>query len=119
MRKIILLITICTATLGCTYVSEDDLMDVTPLPDNITYVDNVKSIIDNNCISCHSDPPKNGAPMPLVLFEEVKDAVENRNLIGRITGDGPGSLMPKGGPKLPQNLIDILIQWEADGLLEQ
>ena len=27
--------------------------------------------------------------------------------------------MPFGGPRLPQNTIDIIIQWEADGLLEE
>ncbi len=119
MKKNLLIITLCAFILSCTNVSEDDLIDATPLPETVTYVDNVKSIIDNNCISCHNNPPTNGALMSLVLYENVKDAVENRNLIGRITGDGPGNLMPFGGPKLPQNLIDIIIQWEANGLLEQ
>lgn len=104
--------------LNCTNVSEDDLIDAEPLPDLVTYQENVKAIIDNNCISCHNNPPVNGAPMSLLLYENVKDAVENKDLIGRITGDSPGSLMPLGGPKLPQNLIDIIIQWEADGLIE-
>jgi hypothetical protein len=57
--------------------------------------------------------------MSLLLYENVKEAVENRDLIGRITGESSGSLMPLGGPKLPQNLIDIIIQWETDGLLEE
>lgn len=119
MKKFLLIITVCAIILSCTNVSEDDLIDVTPLPNTVTYVDDVKSIIDNNCISCHNNPPTNGAPMSLLLFENVKDAVQNRNLIGRITGEGPGNLMPFGGPKLPQNIIDIIIQWKADGLLEQ
>lgn len=119
MKKFLLIISICFITSSCSYVSEDDLIDVTPLPDFVTYIDDVKTIIDNNCISCHSSPPVNGAPNSLVLYGEVKNAVLNRNLINRITGNGPGSLMPKGGPKLPQNLIDIIIQWETDGLLEQ
>ena len=118
MKKILLIINICFVILSCTNVSEEDLIDVAPLPESVTYVDNVKSIIDNNCISCHSDPPKNGAPIPLASYSNVKDAVLNHNLIGRITGSS-GSLMPQGGPKLPQNLIDIIIQWQADGLLEQ
>lgn len=119
MKKFLLIITLCAIILSCTNVSEDDLIDVTPLPNTVTYVDDVKSIIDNNCISCHNDPPINGAPMSLLLYENVEDAVENRDLIGRITGTGSGSQMPLGGPMLPQNLIDIIIQWEADGLLEQ
>ena len=119
MKKILLVISICFLISSCTNVSEDDLIDATPLPANVTYVDNVKTIIDNNCISCHSNPPMNGAPMSLMLYSEVKDAVLNRDLIGRITGTSTGSQMPLGGPKLPQNLIDIIIKWETDGLLEQ
>ncbi|WP_310992386.1 hypothetical protein [Aequorivita marina] len=75
--------------IGCTAVSEDDLMDATPIPEILTYNEN------------------------------VKEAVENRNLIGRISSDDPSFLMPVGGPRLPQNLIDIIIQWNADGLIEE
>lgn len=119
MKRNLLIILILSMVLNCTNVSEDDLIDAEPLPDLVTYQENVKAIIDNNCISCHNNPPVNGAPMSLLLYENVKDAVENKDLIGRITGDSPGSLMPLGGPKLPQNLIDIIIQWEADGLIEE
>jgi hypothetical protein len=105
--------------IGCTSASEDDLIDATPIPEVLTYIENVKPIIDNNCIVCHSNPPQNGAPMPLVNYENVKEAVENRNLIGRISSEDPLFLMPLGGPRLPQNLIDIIIQWNEDGLIEE
>ena len=48
----------------------------------------------------------------------MKNGVENNDLISRISGNGPGPLMPLGGLSLPQNFIDLIIQWEADGLLE-
>ena len=118
MKKILYIISICAFVMSCTNASEDDLIDSTPLPDLVTYVDDVKSIIDNNCINCHSDPPVNGAPIPLVTYEQVEHAVLNHNLIGRISGSS-GPLMPQGGPKLPQNLIDIITQWQADGLPKQ
>lgn len=117
MKKIFILILFCTMILSCTNVSEDDLIDVSPIPDLVTYVDDVKTIIDSNCISCHSNPPINGATIPLVTYTQVKSAVQNNNLIGRINGS-PGPLMPQGGPKLPQNIIDIIMQWQVDGLLE-
>ena len=117
MKKILLVILICFTIFRCANDSEDDLIDVTPLPDLVTYVHDVKSIIDSNCISCHSDPPEAGVPISLVTYEQVEHAIINHNLIGRITGTS-GPLMPQGGPKLPQNLIDIIIQWQADGLLE-
>lgn len=103
---------------SCTNTSESDLIDSTPITESITYNENVKIIIDNNCIICHNNPPVNGAPMPLLTFENVKDAVENRGLISRISSEDTGFLMPFGGPRLPQNLIDTIIQWEQDGLLE-
>jgi len=105
--------------IGCTSVSEEDLIADIQQNGDVTYVDNIKAIIDNNCINCHSDPPVNGAPVSLVDYNDVRDGVENGNLIGRISllsGD-PGA-MPFGGPRLPQNLINLIIEWEADGLLE-
>ena len=103
---------------NCSNVSEEDLIDSTPIPTTVTYLDDVKSIIDNNCISCHSDPPINGAPISLVTFENVKNAIENNGLISRISSNDLSFLMPFGGPRLPQNTIDIITQWETDGLLE-
>lgn len=105
--------------LSCTSVSEEDLVEEIVLPDEtVTYVSHVKSIIDTNCISCHTNPPENGAPMPLLTYEHVREAVENRDLIARISSDNLGFLMPFGGPRLPQNLIDTVILWEAEGLQE-
>lgn len=119
MKKNLLIILILSMVLNCTNVSEEDLIDAQPLPEIVTYQANVKAIIDNNCLNCHGIPQTNGATIPLVSYTDVKSAVENNNLIGRISGTSSGSLMPLGGPKLPQNLIDTIIQWEADGLLEE
>ena len=105
-------------TFSCSNTSEEDLIDATPITSNVTYVDNVKSIIDNNCIMCHTNPPINGAPISLLTYNDVKNAVENNGLIARISSTDQGFLMPFGGPRLPQNLIDLVIQWEEEGLLE-
>lgn len=104
---------------SCTAVSGEDLIDATPLPETVTYTMDVKSIINNNCINCHSNPPQNGASTSLVNYENVKEAVQNRNLIDRISSEDPSFLMPFGGLRLPQNLIDIIIQWNEDGLIEE
>ena len=86
--------------------------------DLVTYQD-VKPIIDNNCLNCHSNPPINNAPTSLTTYNEVKNAVLEGDLIGRISrNDGTNGLMPQGGPRLSQNLIDTVIQWEQDALLE-
>jgi len=109
---------IALMTVSCTNVSENDLIDDTPLPEVITYENTVKAIIDNNCIICHSDPPENGAPMSLTSYQDVRDAVENLDLIERISSNDLDFVMPFGGPRLPQNLIDSVIEWEANGLPE-
>ena len=86
--------------------------------DLVTYQD-VKPIIDNNCLNCHSNPPINNAPTSLTTYNEVKNAVLEGDLIGRISrNDGTNGLMPQGGPRLSQDLIDTVIQWEQDALLE-
>lgn len=104
---------------SCTNHSTDDLIEPIEEIDLVTYNDNVKTIIDNNCIFCHGNPPTNGAPNSLVTYDQVKNSVMNANLIARISAQsGETGAMPFGGPRLPQNLIDIIIQWETDGLLE-
>lgn len=103
---------------GCSNASENDLIDQTELPELVTFVNDVQPIINNNCILCHTNPPKNGAPMSLLTIETMKEAVQNRGLINRISSQDLSFMMPFGGPRLPQNLIDIIIHWEADGFLE-
>ena len=106
--------------LGCTSSTYDDIED--PAEENqtelVTFQD-VAFVFENNCIVCHNNPPQNGAPMSLTNFSEVKDAVENRGLLDRISrNEGEQGLMPLGGPRLPQHQIDLIVQWNQDGLLE-
>ena len=104
---------------SCTNTTYDDIqLDEDVNSDFVTYQE-VKPIIDNNCLNCHSNPTQNGAPMSLVTYEEVKNSVLNSNLIDRISrNDGADGLMPQGSPRLSQDLINIIIQWELDALLE-
>lgn len=104
--------------LGCSNNSEDDLTNPVALG-NTKYSTDVKPIIDSQCISCHAATPINGAPMSLTTAAAVKEAIENRNLIGKISRpDGAIGLMPFGGPRLPQASIDIIVDWKNSGFLE-
>ena len=109
----ILMLSSCSdSTYDDIQISEDSNSDL------ITYQD-VKPIIDNNCLNCHSNPPINNAPMSLTTYNEVKNAVLEGDLIGRISrNDGANGLMPRGGPRLSQDLIDTIVQWEQNALLE-
>lgn len=103
---------------GCTNNSEDDLTNPVVLG-KTKYSTDVKPIIDSKCIICHGNTPTSGAPMSLTTAAAVKEAIENRNLIGKISRpDGALGLMPYGGPRLPQASIDIIVDWKAGTFLE-
>ena len=100
---------------GCTNESTSDLLNP-PLIDDVTYNEVVKSIIDNNCISCHAATPVNNAPMSLTTYENVKDAVLTRDLLDRISlAQGAPGMMPNGGTRLPQAKIDQITTWASQG----
>jgi len=105
--------------IGCSNSTLDDLVaEEEPLPEVVTYVE-VKPIIENKCLNCHSNPPQNGAPMSLEIYDKVKEAVLNRDLLHRINkNQNEDGLMPLGGPRLSQSSIDLIFKWEEDGLLE-
>jgi len=105
------------AALSCANDSESDLY-ANELSDNITYTNTVKSIITDNCIMCHSQPPQSGAPMPLVNYDFVKSAVISRGLLGRISSTDPGFWMPFGGERLPQDQINKIIAWSNNNFPE-
>lgn len=92
-------------------------VDPDPIPNQTsTYTEHVKSIIDTHCISCHSNPPTQSAPMSLETFQEVVSAVNTRNLFPRVATTNAFNVMPESG-RLPQATIDIIEDWIADGLL--
>lgn len=103
---------------SCTNDSSADLSGIDDL-DEVTYTNTVKSIIDNNCIVCHAATPVNGAPMSLTTYENVKEAVLNRGLLDRISREqGEPGMMPNGGTRLPQAVIDQVFAWNTQGLNE-
>ncbi|MCL9806857.1 hypothetical protein NAT51_15080 [Flavobacterium amniphilum] len=103
--------------MSCANDSESDLTG--PVPIKISYNSDVKPIIQSNCLFCHTNPPQNGAPMSLVTLLDVRNAIENRGLLDRISRpQGAPGMMPNGGTRLPQTSIDIIIKWRDDGFLD-
>lgn len=118
MKTLIYIFGLALLCCGCENNSTDDLIDPS-LVDNATYTEHVKPIIDNNCIVCHAAVPQNGAPMPLMTYSQVKNAVQERGLLDRISRpQGTPGMMPNGGTRLPQHQIDLIFQWNAQGLQE-
>lgn len=120
-KKSFALLIAASFLMACSNDNPDTLMQEIPAnTTKITYQQNVKSIIDNNCISCHGATPRNGTSLSLVTYNQVKNAIQNRGLLSRISlNNGNSSLMPQGGSRLPQATIDVVAKWEQDGLLEQ
>ncbi len=66
---------------------------------NATYSGKVKSIMDNNCVGCHSSSNPQGS-VNLDSYSNVKTYVNNGKLMGSINQTSGFSAMPKGGSKL-------------------
>ena len=95
-------------------ITPDDLTD--PIPTVITYKANVKSIIDQSCAvsGCHN-AATNTAGLTLETYEQVKDAMVNRNTIGRM--ESSSAPMPPTG-NLPTTTISIIKKWKEQGYID-
>ncbi|MFD2567260.1 c-type cytochrome domain-containing protein [Pseudotenacibaculum haliotis] len=88
--------------------------DPDPITQTVTYVGDVKAIIDNNCTTCHGTVNPN-AGLSLVTYQQVRNSAENGNLIPRM--NNATSPMPPSGI-LPAATRAIIDKWRQDGFLE-
>lgn len=103
---------------ACTNDSTSDLIDDT-VAGEVTYTNTVKSVVENNCLFCHTSPPQNGAPMKLTTYADVKNAIMTRGLLDRISrAQGSPGMMPNGGTRLPQATINKIYEWAENGFPE-
>ena len=115
--KILVFVMPFLAIISCSSDSSDDL---TPPPeDEITYTNDIKSIMDSRCNNCHGNPPSNGAPVSLTTYDEVKDETQNGDLINRIERDqGTAGVMPPAGNTLTGSQIQLIKDWMTEGYKE-
>ena len=119
-KNLILCFSIIALLFNCSSSSSDDLSGPNPDPDpdpmaKVTYDADIKSIIDNNCIQCHGNPPTQGAPSSFTTFTQVKNGVNN--IISRIKSTS-NRMPPSPNSPLSQAQIDLIEKWKDDGLLE-
>jgi len=103
---------------GCSNSDNNDMVPDPPPPPpppsgEITYTNSIKAIVSSKCLSCHGSTPTNDAPMSLTTYTMVKEAAENRNLIGLVEN----GTMPKTG-SLTTAQIKLFTDWKSDGYLE-
>jgi mono/diheme cytochrome c family protein len=82
---------------------------LSPVINDVTYSNTIKTIIENNCLDCHRTPPRNGASISLTTSDNVQDAILNRGLIGRVEN---GS-MPPVGDFLTEAEVQALKDWQS------
>ena len=113
MKKILIIAVGVTFTFlqSCSSDSDEDYDLINDsINTKVTYTNSIKPIIDANCISCHGTPPINSAPMSLNTYDQVKNAVESRNLINEIE---TGSMPPVGNLSTTQ--IQQIKSWQSNG----
>jgi len=112
MKKSIYILFSAVLITACDSRTYEEVSENTPIVELVRYNQDVKAIVDNNCVSCHSA----GSFKPLVSYNDVKNNIEGiLDRIQRPNGD-PGK-MPQGG-SLSQTQINVFIKWKADGLIE-
>lgn len=117
MKKYLIPSLTLIALYSCESHTYDELLDKGEMQGPITYNGHIKAIIDNNCIMCHS---AGGASSfrPLTNYTQVREAVLTTNLLDRIQRqNGEEGQMPQTG-RMPQDKINLILQWNAEGLPE-
>ncbi len=118
--KSILFIGVLTLALGCSKSDNsegtaDDPNNQNPDPTALSYQNDIRPIIQGNCVSCHGNPPTNNAPMSLTSLSQVRSAIESRGLLSRI--NSTTNPMPPDG-LMPQSARELIAEWANQGFPE-
>jgi uncharacterized membrane protein len=80
----------------------------------------VNAVLDAKCHACHSDPPRNYAPMPITTWEQVQDFAPTHTdgpaiyeLIGKRIHDDKFPMPPIRQPQLTDEERATLDAWIA------
>jgi len=93
----------------------DDSNNEDPNSEALSYQNDIRPIIQVNCLSCHGNPPTNNAPMSLTSLSLVQNAIETRGLISRI--NSTTNPMPPDG-LMPQSARQAIADWANQGFPE-
>lgn len=94
-------------------LAEDDTLDPDPL-ELVTYDNTARAILDNACVECHSTVIPT-AGIILDSFEAARGVADSGRMIIRMTSTS--NPMPPSG-NLPNSIIEDIMDWIDDGLLE-
>jgi hypothetical protein len=81
---------------------------------NMSYVNDISPILENNCVSCHNNVQTNDG-VRLTNYNDVLTQVFNGNLL-HVIDHAPGyPQMPQGLPQLPNCTINKITAWVNRG----
>lgn len=117
MKKIVLALLLCCFVLLQFCTSTKKTASKKPAHVPLTYEANIKPLIASSCVPCHIPPA--GFKKAYDNYTAVKTDIDE--MIRRI------NLMPtekdfmpfKKKAKLSDSLINVFVQWKADGLIEK
>ena len=111
MKKYISYILIISLSTSCYYDVEEELYpSLECQTENITYSNQVLSIIEEACYKCH-DAARNFGNITLEGYSELKKYVDNGQLLGAIRHDAGYSPMPKNEAQLLECDIEKIEAW--------
>ncbi len=114
MKKLAILLIICIGAFFQYCSSSKKVSKPAYIPMN--YISNVQPTILSSCSPCHI-PPK-GFYRALNTYDAAKTNIDN--IISRINlTPGERGFMPFKHQKLSDSVINVFVQWKADGLLEK
>lgn len=117
MKKSIIFLISISIFISCSETSPEDLINDRDIMETVKYRTDILPIVESQCLSCHNDNFASGNNS-YTTYTQFREATENGNVIDRITRvEGDPLLMPQGR-RLPQNSIDLILQWQTDGYLE-
>ena len=97
--------------LGCESNVEGDYITYNCEELEIFYEESVSSILENNCVACHSSSYKSGN-LALDNFEVSVAGIMSGSVISRINMDVTNPLfMPLGSQKLSQNELNTILEF--------
>ncbi|WP_066754983.1 c-type cytochrome [Chryseobacterium glaciei] len=115
MKKILYILSSAVLLVACESRTYEEISDNTPITETVKYTQDVKPIVEANCISCHS-ATGSASYKPFTNYDQVKTNIDG--ILDRIQRqNGDSQKMPQGG-SLSQSQINIFIKWKADGLIE-
>lgn len=122
MRSLTIMFFVTAVMVGCTKVSEQQLVldaEAQELctKDTISFSDHIAPLVQINCMPCHNSTQAEGS-IVLETYDEIKGIAEADELLLHVIRHDPGYLpMPKDRPRLKDCEIRAFEVWVAQGRL--